>query len=68
MNQFVLLSELPVGAMFAMAIGGQRYELCGLCKSTIPARPDLFVARRPDLDGRPGNYFVLENDRPVIAL
>lgn len=64
---FVGISELRPGEFFRFTSNGTEYQLVGSVAPNDAVSRTLFVCRRIELDGRTGNFFVIEDDRPVIA-
>lgn len=64
---FRSLSELKSGDRFQFTMTGTEYVLSGKVVPDYGAQRTLYVCRREEADGRTGNYFVVEDDRPVIV-
>lgn len=65
-GKFWAISELEPGCFFQFTMNGTEYQLAGVAASGPVVRRPLYVCRRVELDGRNGNFFVVEDDRPVI--
>lgn len=63
---FVSTADLRPGDFFKFTSSGTEYQVAAKCEANRVMAHPLYVCRRVELDGKTGNLFVIEDDRPVI--